>query len=424
MKIAFISYEYPPDTAYGGIATYVEQAAQMLQRRGHYIEVFTGSPARSGTVRQDGLLVHRVQVADQASFTLPIGQVFSARHTLVQFDVLEGPEFYADAREAVRLVPDIPLVVKLHTPSILLLQLNYYEHSLVKKVALYILALLAGRTPAWGYDPRIAAHRRKTLRMNQIERSHALEADEIATPSRSLGSKLIEVWGLDTALVSHVPYPYIPAERLLQIPVETQTNVVTFVGRLEVRKGVLELARAIPHILGRLPKTRFRFVGPSDASPHPGLDMQQYLERMLRRYRQSIEFTGPVTPGTIPDILAKTDVCIFPSLWENFPCVCLEAMAAARGIVGSSAGGMSDMLDSGRAGQIVPPGSPKGLARATLAFLTNPALRRKLGQAARERLLTEYNANRVSALQEASYSRAIAHRRTLGPRPQYTYASL
>src|SRR5262245_7138891 len=103
MKIAFISYEYPPDTAYGGIATYVEQAAQMLQRRGHYVEVFTGSPARSGTVSQDGLLVHRVQVATQASFTLPIGQVFSERHTLVQFDVLEGPEFYADAREAVRL---------------------------------------------------------------------------------------------------------------------------------------------------------------------------------------------------------------------------------------------------------------------------------------------------------------------------------
>jgi glycosyltransferase involved in cell wall biosynthesis len=151
--------------------------------------------------------------------------------------------------------------------------------------------------------------------------------------------------------------------------------------------------------------------------------MQQYLQRMLRRYRQSIEFTGPVAPDTVPDMLARTDVCIFPSLWENFPCVCLEAMAAARGIVGSNAGGMSDMLDAGRVGQLVPPRSPQAIARATLALLHNPALRRKMGQAARERLLTEYSANRVSVLHEASYARAITRRRTLGTRPQCIYAS-
>ena len=118
MKIAFISYEYPPDTAYGGIATYIHQAAKMLSRRGHHVEVFAASPFRSGTEDEDGLLVHRICEKRQKNFFGPIAQIFADRHAEVEFDVLEGPEYSADASEAVRLVPDIPLVIKLHTPSI------------------------------------------------------------------------------------------------------------------------------------------------------------------------------------------------------------------------------------------------------------------------------------------------------------------
>ena len=48
MKIAFISYVFPPDTAAGGIATYIKQAADRLQNRGNLVEVFTASRHRSG----------------------------------------------------------------------------------------------------------------------------------------------------------------------------------------------------------------------------------------------------------------------------------------------------------------------------------------------------------------------------------------
>ncbi len=49
MKIAFVFYEYPPDTADGGIATYLRQAARMLCARGHQVEVFAGARGREGT---------------------------------------------------------------------------------------------------------------------------------------------------------------------------------------------------------------------------------------------------------------------------------------------------------------------------------------------------------------------------------------
>ena len=419
VKVAFITYEYPPDTAFGGIATYVHQAARMLHSRGHHVEVFAGSQDRSKTTRADGFLVHRVQELDLRNFYLPIGKVFAERHAAVQFDVLEGPEYAADAREAVRLVPEIPLVIKLHTPTRLLFELNCNPPpalSLKAKVSGYLGSLVRGARPGWGRDLGFERYRAQTKAADDVERSHALDADEIASPSKELGEIVADIWGLNPDMVAHVPYPYRAPEKLLRIPVETHTNVVTFMGRLEVRKGVLQLAEAIPKVLDRFPEARFRFVGSSDDSPDPGVSMVEFLSRKLRNYRRAVKFTGGVPMETIPEILATTDVCVFPSLWENFPLVCLESMAAARGIVASNAGGMKDMLNDGEAGLLIPPGSADAITEALIDLLNHPEARMQLGELARRRLLNEYNVDCIGALQEASYIRAKARRLARGSR--------
>lgn len=416
MKIAFISYEYPPDAAYGGIATYVRQAVGMLYKFGHQVEVFTSSPYRSGTEIEDGVVVHRILDDNQKSFATDIGQVFVKRHETVKFDVLEGPEFSADARHAVRLVPDIPLVVKLHTPKFLIVKATYDGLPILNVMRLRMLMTKTKRY-AQGLLKSPKASRPHILNNgSETEQLHTLDADEIVAPSKAIGHILIDTWGLDKEKVFNVPYPYMPPLSLLNIPLYTQTNMVTFLGRLEIRKGVLDLARAIPIVLRNFSKAKFRFVGPSENSHKPNLDMRQHLENSLRAYGDRVEFIGPVAHDSIPDILSNTDICVFPSIWENFPNVCLEAMAAGRGIVGSSAGGMLDMLDSGKVGRIVPPRSYNKIAQAVIELLENPNLRMKLGQSARDRLLKEYNPERIVSLQVSSYDRAIKRRRAIGPR--------
>jgi len=409
MKIAFISYEFPPDTAIGGIATYVEQAAKMMSQRGHHVEVFAGSRDRANVEVKHGITVHRIQEASVHIFTERIGYVFAERHNLINFDVLEGPEIYACARGAVSQVPDIPLVVKLHTPEFLVSKINHVELTLPGKMRWIAGALRRGKKPqpfpSWHYDPQ-----------QDVERQHTLDADEVTTPSRELGVELIETWKLPADRVVQLPNPYIPCAELLKIPVETETCTVTFLGRLEVRKGILELAQAIPFVLQRYPDARFRFVGAAQPSPQKGLNTQQYLEKILHRYRYALEFTGAVSLQQIPTVLAATDICVFPSRWENFPNVCLEAMAAGRGVVGSRAGGMEEMLDGGRVGKLISPYAPEEIAEAVIDLLRHPQKRMRLGQAARDRVLTEYNQERIGAFQEASYKRAIARRKSLGSR--------
>ncbi|WP_072016241.1 glycosyltransferase family 4 protein [Leptolyngbya sp. KIOST-1] len=412
MKIAFISYEYPPDTAFGGIATYVRQAATMLSQRGHQVEVFAGGRATDGpltthTTLEGGVMVHRLQGVDRHGFPERVGRVFCDRHRVLEFDVLEGPDCGAEAAVALRYVPDIPLVLKLHTPQYVLEMLGNPLQTWQAKTRMTLGALRRGQWPKRRppYDPAA-----------DPECRHAHEADEIAAPSQAIGQRILTDWKLDPALVASVPYPYLPSPDLLAIPLDTDTQVVTFLGRLELRKGVVELGKAIPAILRRHPQVKFRFVGPAWNSPRPGLNMQQYLERTLPRHRQALEFTGGVPLDRIPHYLATTDICVFPSRWESFGLVCTEAMAAGRGIVASSAGGMAELLDQGRVGRLVPPRRPAPLAQAVIDLLDHPQQRQELGRAARDRVLSHYSLEPIGATQEASYRRAIARRQALGAR--------
>jgi len=413
MHIAFISYEYPPDTAFGGIATYVKQAASLLSGRGHAVEVFAGSETRTGTENENGILVHRIQATtshrkDQTGFAARIAPVFAQKHKRAAFDVLEGPDYLAEARGAIRAVPDIPLVIKLHTPCYLLRSMNTSHYGPLRHTLAAAKSVFKGEKPFVFYKPE-----------DDIERLCCLQADEIAAPSHAVGEKVLHDWGLDPKKVSFFPLFFTPEESLLQIPVETNTNIVTYYGRLEIRKGVVDLADAIPLILRECPAARFQFVGRSLWAPRPRTDMKAFLAQKLAAHTRSVEFLNPVPPSEIPTLLAETDICVFPSLWESFGYTCLESMSAGRGVVATDPSGMAEMLREGdkEFGRLVPPRSPAEIARAVVGLLQNPEERMRLGAAARARALDQYSLSRVGTLQEASYLRAIQRRTAAGPRP-------
>ncbi|PSN14666.1 glycosyltransferase family 1 protein [filamentous cyanobacterium CCT1] len=399
MKIALISFEYPPDTAYGGIATYAQQAATMLVQRGHQVEVFAGSRSRTSTDIEASVTIHRIQVKQKIDFIRAVVPMFLERHRTVRFDVMEGPEYGADAAAIAQAVPTLPLVVKLHTPR-------------------ELIAVYEGRPNVLGQvRTRLGALKRGIHPLRDLERIHTLEADEVAAPSWALGKDLMQRWGLDPEKVHQFPLPFTPNPSLLEIPVKTSTKRITFIGRLDIKKGVTDLAEAIPAVLAQVPGARFRFIGRNGLSPSPSQDMQQFLTHRLAPYIEAVEFTGQVPAANIPNYLADTDICIFPSRWESFGLVCLEAMAAGRGVIGSRAGGMAEIITSGEVGRLVPPERPDTIAAAILELLHNPELRQQLGCQARQQVLIEYSSDRIGQLQEASYERAIATRQKSSPRP-------
>jgi glycosyltransferase involved in cell wall biosynthesis len=413
MRIAFISYEFPPDTAVGGIGTYVYQATALLAGRGHEVEVFAGSGTREGTVVQGKVTVHLIRDTKRRSFAQAVAGVFLQRHQQAPFDVLESPEYRFEGLEAARLCPEVPLVVKLHTPNILLCELagGVPPPTLANTLKEYgqQLRALAGAVrhrrslPRWHWCRHVE---QAVQEADDAERTLTQKADVVVSPSASLLEMMAVRWNLDRTKLLHVPNPYVAPARLLAVPFDTSTNVISFFGRVETRKGVADLAAAIPQVLAQFPEAKFRFVGKITTAPD-GRDYKTYIQEVVGKWRDNLEFIGHQPMEKVHEYFGRTDICVFPSRWENFPNVCLEAMAAGRGVIGSSAGGMAEMLDGGKAGVLVRPQAPDEIAAAILRLLRNPAERMRFGELARQRVLSEYNNDRIGALLEQSYDFAI-----------------
>jgi glycosyltransferase involved in cell wall biosynthesis len=233
----------------------------------------------------------------------------------------------------------------------------------------------------------------------------------VVGPSRAILDRLAGPWNLPRDRLMHVPNVFIAPPELLAIPPESATGRVTFLGRLEVRKGVLELASAIPLVLAQRPDARFRFIGRTLPMPSGGRDVRAAMLERIGRAVSEVEFIDAVAYDQVPGLIAESDICAYPSVWENFPNVCIEAMAAARGVIGSSAGGMAEIIEHGRTGLLVPPKNPRAIAEAILELLNDPARRIAMGRAARAHVTTAYSPEVIGPLQEESYRRAIAHAR-------------
>jgi glycogen synthase len=402
LRIALLSREFPSSVLRGGIGTYMQNLADMLAARGHNVEVFCAGSSTEYYTLANGVRVNSIAYFEGMDFAADIVEPFVSRHAKEPFEVVEAAEFLAHTSRVTAALPDLPLVIKLHTPSVFIKQIDRSGISLSAKARFILGGLLRGKLvkPYWSYN-----------RATDYELHNLSAASEVTSPCDAMVTALGSIWNLDQASVAVIPNVFAPHPELLKIPEETQTRRVLFVGRLEFRKGVTDLAEAIPRVLDSEPDARFRLVGRSLPHPRNKMDLREFLLMKLGDYADRVEFiSGLGYEDTIRNY-ADADICAFPSRWENFPNVCLEAMAAARGVIGSSAGGMSEMIAHERTGLLVPPKAPKALAEAIIRLLRNPEARVRMGRAARAHVCTNYNFDTIGPQHEASYDRAIARKR-------------
>ncbi|MDR3034214.1 MAG: glycosyltransferase family 4 protein, partial [Kitasatospora sp.] len=89
----------------------------------------------------------------------------------------------------------------------------------------------------------------------------------------------------------------------------------------------------------------------------------------------------------VPALLAAADVVVLPSAWEGQPLIVQETLRAGRPLVASRAGGIPELTGEDAA-LLVPPGDPRALSAAVLSVLDDPALAKRLSEAAFRRSRT------------------------------------
>jgi phosphatidylinositol alpha-mannosyltransferase len=188
-----------------------------------------------------------------------------------------------------------------------------------------------------------------------------------------------------------------PAPRPETMPADWRH--VLYVGRMEPRKGVDRLVRAMVNVQTRVPCARLVIVGGG-----PG---REEIETLARRLEVRVVFAGRVSDDDLPAYYQHADVVCSPALAdESFGIVLLEAMAAGRPIVATSITGYSEWLGPAGCARFADVGDVDTLTRELLAVLEDSALARTLGErGARE--AKKYDWNVVAKRLEAIYRAAV-----------------
>jgi glycosyltransferase involved in cell wall biosynthesis len=195
--------------------------------------------------------------------------------------------------------------------------------------------------------------------------------DVLGTYQRRFGAEAIA----SPVHVRHVlDIPTAPPATIPDAPDEPFTRLL-YLGRLERRKGVLNLARA----LGGIPQTDFSLTfagGDTDTAPL-GQSMRAMLDLMLSGDPR-VTFLDQLPRTEVAELIDAHDLVVMPSLWECWPAVGLEALQRNRPLLTSATGGFTEMVQEGRSGWKVAEAGPGALAEALERVLGGPDRTREL----------------------------------------------
>lgn len=161
---------------------------------------------------------------------------------------------------------------------------------------------------------------------------------------------------------------------------ETGRPTILFLGRMDRRKGVEILLRAMPGVLARIPNALLVVVGRGP--------MEKAAQALVHSLNLgcSVRLCGGVPQADLPGYYAACDVYCSPALGgETLGIVLLEAMAAGAPVVASDIPGYDETIRSGTDGLLCPPGEPDALAQCLVRVLSDAAIRSRLSAAGIER---------------------------------------
>lgn len=380
MNLAILSYEYPPDTGFGGIGTYSYYHARALVKLGHRVHVIAGATEtgihrsehdgvrvvrtkRSGWMarqlasskqRRCGWFANRIETASAA---------YSALAHLMRrerIDLVEIPECGADGMLVTTLL-DIPTAIKYHSPARLIMGIYDTPHT-DRELTAFAEQIAVDRATVHTSCSRFLA-------------------DEVAAKMGVRKPIHVIPNGIDVALFDRDEGIDVHA----RFGLPRKGPLVFFANRMEERKGLHVVERMAPEVLRRHPDAHFVLAG-GDAF---GYMRNRVLPAMkAQRLHARFHYLGALDLASVRAILKRIDVFLLASLWENCPYSCLEAMTAGRAIVSTDCGGMPELIEDGVNGVLAKSGDADSFVRALDRALGDRALRERLGAAARRTVET------------------------------------
>jgi glycogen(starch) synthase len=384
MRIAILSFEYPPDTGFGGIGTYAYYQARALAKLGHDVHVFAGA-TKPGVFRSEheGVKVTRIKregvisgmldnarkarawwFQNRVTTAVDAFEGLAKEHARKPFDFVEAPECGADAMVTSTML-SVPTAVRFHSPARLIM--GIYDTPKIDRVLT-------------AFAEQLAINQSSVL----TSCSRFL-ADEVTTKMGERDPIHVIPNGIDVPLFDRDEGIDVHA----RFGLPKDKKLIFFANRMEERKGIHIVQKMVEGTLARYRDIAFVFAG---------RDLFGYMEKRILPWvkdnglQERFFYLGQLGLPEVRACLKASSIFLIPSLWENCPYSCLEAMTAGRAIVSSDCGGMPELIEHERTGLLAKNGDPAAFVAALQRMIEDDGLRARCGAAARaevEKRLTD-----------------------------------
>jgi glycosyltransferase involved in cell wall biosynthesis len=392
MRIGFFVYEYPPSLV-GGLGTYAEYITQEFLDIGHDVSVFTLN--RGGLKTREilkGVEVHRPLIAD-ASNVFPFfvvddlkkwGTNIKLFNDIFIYNILSATKFINGLIKKEKYNFD---VVCVHDWLSSIAGLVIKNETKIP-VAFHVHSTEWGRSGGQGSE--VVSHLEGAMAQNSnkiITVSYAMQQDLVRHGWPQ--SKISPVWnGVDAEKYNprKTKKEEVAAIRD-RYGIPEDWNMILFVGRLSWVKGVRNILIGLPSVLKEYPKTKFVILGKGEEQS----DIVETAERL--GIKDKVVYRFDFVPENERILhYAAADLCVFPSTYEPFGIVSLEAMAmekplvvGARGVVGFREQVVSSGTDQN--GIHVNGEDPADIAWGIKEILRSPDKARNWGENGRKHVL-------------------------------------
>lgn len=360
--IFMLAWEFPPQHV-GGLGIHVRDLSLALAREEvevHVLTLATGEKASS--IVYEGVEIHYVP-----RYQGP-GQGVDFLYWVLQFNLALADKGYE-------------LFYRLSPRKAILHAHDWLVASAAQELKRAFGAPLIATIHATEYGRNQGLHNPLQEIIHRMEGELVAEAQKVICCSQYMAKEVEELFHPPLGKVRVIPNGVRPINIMRE---GERGSVVLYVGRLVVEKGVQVLLRAFARLLTLFPEARLVVAG---AGPYAS--ELKHLAAVLN-IAERVEFTGFVSETRRNELLGQSYVAVFPSLYEPFGIVALEAMAAGVPVIVSRTGGLAEIVEDGITGLSFTPGDVEDLLRCLVFILQNPAKAEEFSRQARAKVERDY----------------------------------
>ena len=387
MKILMLTWEYPPRIV-GGISRVVHDLSHRLIKDGYDVTVVTYKDGDVPEFEEDGgVKVYRVEnyMIHPNNFTdwvmqLNFNMIAKANQIIAEqgkFDVIHAHDWLvAYAAKSLKNSYEIPIVSTIHATE-------------------------SGRNSG--------VHDDNQRYINDTEWLLTYESSEVIVNSKYMRNELQRLFGLPFEKINVIPNGvnldlYEGVDRDLEFRrqyARDEEKIILYIGRLVYEKGVQNLIAALPKILNYYNDAKLVIGGKGGMID----ELKQQVSNL--GLSDKVYFTGYLNSKQVKKMYRCADVAVFPSTYEPFGIVALEAMLAGIPTVVSDIGGLDEIVRHKENGMKAYAGNSNSIADSVLELLYNKELGAKVSKNAQSDVKQNFNWNKIAQDTYFAYEKAI-----------------